>query len=287
MIRASSMVMLAFAVGATLQASASGRPGSVGATHRPDSNVVRWTAQSGSYRVSWTANDIVASRAGQARPVFSFRDFANAGLAVVPRDDGVRLTRHHDVAVISLTGSLLALRDTVTDDVRPSAHPSGTTRFWTIDLASNRTPRFDESGYGVDAQGGGNIVSLIQLASRDAIRTALSNDPVVRAAIPTPPDDLDDLIDAWRQGADAQVSDAQGKPLCYAVPTDVLTSFAIIGGSGRTLQVRLGLGGLGACRSSFVQLGVVVPASGALAAGFRVNKPTAGLAPTRFVLPQR
>lgn len=286
-VRASLLVMLALVVGAAFQTPASGRPNTLHVTNRPDINAVRWTAENATYRVSWTANDIVASRADQARPVFSFYDFANAGLAAAPRDDGVRLTRYHDVAVISLTGSLLALRDTVTDDVRPSAHPSGTTRFWTIDLASSRAPEFDESGYGVGAQGGGNIASLTDIASKDAIRAALSHDTVVRAAVPNPPDDLDDLIDAWRRGADAEVPHARGKSLYHAVSADVLSSFAVIGGNGRTLQVRLGLGGLGACRSSFVQIGIVVPANGPLATGLQVIRPLAGLSPARLILRQR
>lgn len=236
----------------------SGTPGAALPVSTTAVTGVVWQAQNAVYRVTWTTNDITAGRIGDHKPIFSFRGFAAAGLAMVPRDSGVTLTRTHTVTVVSLAGSLLALRDEVFDDVRPAAHPSGVTRYWTIDLSRAAAPRFDTSGYSANPAGGGDIIALTDVVPAATINAALASDAVVRKAVSEPPANLDDLIAAWREGAEQQPGIGPGS-LCYAVNDDVLTSFAIFASDNGMAKVRLGLGGQGACRANFVQIGLILP----------------------------
>lgn len=242
-----------------------------------------WTAQNGAYRVAWTGTDIKATRIADGAQVFSFRKFALQGAATLPHEDGITTTRHHTVTVVSLAGSLLALRDEILDDVRPAAHPAGITRFWTIDLARSLAPKFRVGGYSVDPAGGGGVSALTDIVPAADVLSALSRDTVVRAAVPDPHADLDDLIAAWRDGIEGQPGIGPGR-LCYEVADDVLTSFAVIGTAGSVVTVRLGLGGDGACRASFVQIGLALRiAPGTRLVGTTALRPPAGLAPLRTI----
>ena len=145
------------------------------------------------------------------------------------------------VSVVSLFGPLLALRDDTSDDFRPSAHSSERVRFWTIDLPAPAKDGFDRSdqfGAAIGADERGRIRSLDQIAPARAIADALARDKVVLGDLPHAPRDLDELLTSWRDQAGNAVGPASGGGThCHHVPEDVLTSFAIVGGTGTGIAV--------------------------------------------------
>ncbi len=256
-----------------------------------------WTGQDGTFRVDWTPRDITATRLADGKPVFSMQAFAAAQLALSLRQEtsaAGTLEREKKVSVVSLLGSLLALRDDTFDDFRPAAHPSERVRFWTIDLAAPAKDGFDPSdqyGAAIGAEERGRIRSLEQVVPPAAIAGALGRDKVVLADLPNPPRELDELMTTWRDqagnaGAATPSGDgARPQSPCYDVPEDALTSFAIIGKKGADLTVRIGLPGSGACHAAFTQLGLSLPLSGGLAKAVGnagVVAPSAGLPPLRI-----
>ena len=254
-----------------------------------------WTGQDGTFRVDWTPRDITATRLADGKRVFSMQAFAAAQLALSLRQEtsaAGTLEREKKVSVVSLLGSLLALRDDTFDDFRPAAHPSERVRFWTIDLAAPAKDGFDPSdqyGAAIGAEERGRIRSLDQVFPATAVAGALAQDKVVLADVPHPPRELDELMTTWREQAGNAGNAAltgkggQGEAPCYDVPEDALTSFAVIGRNGGSAAVRLGLPGEGTCHASFTQLGLVLPLFGILArdAG-AVVAPPAGLPPLRI-----
>jgi hypothetical protein len=257
-----------------------------------------WSGQDRAFRVDWTAHDITATRLADGKRVFSMQAFAATQLDLSLRQEtsaAGTLEREKKVSVVSLFGSLLALRDDTFDDFRPAAHPSERVRFWTIDLAARPKDGFDPSdqyGAAIGAEERGRKRSLDQVVPAAAIAAALGRDKVVLADVPHPPHDLDELMTTWRDqagnaGAAAPAGEGAGREApCYDVPEDALSSFAIIGRKGADITVRVGLPGSGACHAAFTQLGLSLPLSDSLAkalATASVVAPPAGLPPLRIM----
>lgn len=265
-----------------------------------------WTGRNAEYQVDWTDHDITAIRLRDGRPVFSMHAFGAAQLDVSMRQvtsAAGTLTRKRKVSVTSLFGPLLALRDDTFDNFRPAAHPSERERFWTIDLSATAHDGFDPSdqfGAALGERERGRIQSLEQLVPAQAIGDVLAQDKVVHADVSDPPRQLGELLTTWRNQAGnayaaalaGRDADAKGNQApCYAVPEDVLTSFAIIGYHDDQIAVRLGLPGVGACHSEFTQLGLTLPLAGRLAqivqSGAAVITPPVGLHPLEITVVRR
>ena len=256
-----------------------------------------WSGHDQAWRVDWTAEDITATRVADGKRVFSMRSFAAAQLDLSMHQEtsaAGTLERDRKISVVSLFGPLLALRDDTFDDFRPAAHPSERVRFWTIDLSAPAKEGFDLSdqfGAAVGAGERGRIRSLDQIAPAQAIADALARDKVVLGDLPRPPRDLDDLLTSWRDQAGNAVDPASdGGAQCHDVPEDVLTSFAVIGRTGTSIAVRVGLPGSGACHAAFTQLGLVLPLSGDLARAAGTGgivTPPPGLPPLRITETRR
>ena len=260
-----------------------------------------WSGHDQAWRVDWTTDDITATRVADGKRVFSMRSFAAAQLDLSMRQEtsaAGTLERTRKISVVSLFGPLLALRDDTLDDFRPSAHPSERVRFWTIDLGAPAIDGFDPSdqfGAALGAGERGRIRSLDQIASTQAIADALARDKVVQGDLPHPPHDLDDLLTSWRDEAGNAVGSVSpegpaGGTHCHDVPEDALTSFAIVGRTDKSIAVRLGLPGSGACHAEFTQLGLILPLSVGLAQTVgegAIVIPPAGLPPLRITETRR
>jgi len=253
----------------------------------------RWSCGSGAYRVAVTDSDVTAGAAqpsnGAAGPTFSARAFASIGFDAERKafgpGDNASLSMERKFSVVSLVGPWLALRDEAYIDASGTAHPGGETRFWTVDLRRSGAWNLsaDDPFTAVQVPDG-RLLFLQQLFPASEIRTKLAADPFVRRAVHSSETTLDDLLQDFAEQSDA-IQD-----VCFSVPDDLMSRFAILGAQGPDAVVRIGLPGAGPCRYNLTQLGLLLhpqaPADGALASALsHACRPPAGLPPVTVRLP--
>jgi hypothetical protein len=196
-----------------------------------------WSGETAGFRVEWTTEDISATRS-DGSSAFSARDFAARGFALaradLARQPVATVTMTRRIAVVSLAGPLLALRDEATLEYRPSAHPGSETRLWTIDLRRRGAMGFDRrEPFRVAPRGPHRLVGLSELFTRTDLHDALARDPFVRRAVGAPTTSLDELLGLLADRAGSVPGS------CGSIPGDLLTRFAVTGVEPTTVRVRI------------------------------------------------
>jgi hypothetical protein len=203
-----------------------------------------WSCSRAGFHVEWSGTDIVAGRDGAPGPGFSARAFATADYTAVKQDAAdlqpASVGVSHEFRVLSLAGPLLGLRDEQDVNVVPSAHPGGETALRTIDLRSSQ------------------LVALTDLFQPNDIRSGLLADPFLKPAL----DDAPPTPEAIVAELGNNVNRIPGA--CASAPDDLLARFAIVGGDSTGFLVRIGLPGAGPCRYNLTQVGLHLPARGAI-----------------------
>ena len=147
----------------------------------PGAAPANWSGTNGLYSVQQTPDDIVVKTSG--RIVFSARNFAAAQYAkllaefevpAAPSSTSPSLHVRHAFHLVSLTGSLLALRDGADIDVSGNAIPAGRTRFWTIDLRKGAHYGFGDDPLGPSPKSPGAFVNLRSLFPERTIAAAVA-----------------------------------------------------------------------------------------------------------------
>ncbi|HEX2886661.1 hypothetical protein [Vineibacter terrae] len=210
-----------------------------------------WSGTSAGFDVQWTTGDIVVRRGQQ--PVFSARDWAQAGLAhFIDVNRDTRSARPPDctltrsLRIVALVGTMMSLEDGFETTCRREAHPGGMTRLLTVNLAKpGSLAQAGRDAIGrVDPDQPGRAVLLTDLFPASDVLAGLAGAPplrdVLRRAKSTPAT-LPALLEA--------VAYASGEgDACYSVPADLLAAFAFARLDGERIVMRLGLPGDGPCR---------------------------------------
>jgi hypothetical protein len=195
-----------------------------------------WSGSAAGFRVVWDKDDLSAFDERSAKNVFSARGVT---IALVGAKGGP-CRFNETLRMKSLVGPYLGFEE-ASDTYCPGwAHPSGETRFRTIDL---------RLAHGASPQ----AVSLTDLFPAKAVSQSLLKDPVIIASDAGKlPSSLPDLLDQLATYA------TPPKAMCFTVPRDLLQRFVLGGISGEAAQVRLSLPGEGPCRMALTQLGLLL-----------------------------
>ena len=217
-----------------------------------------WQGLSGGFCVEWTTKDVAAaasptagasaySLAQELRQSFDEENTLHVEKnATAPNP----CLQEHRVAILSIVGSIISVRETSTLSCKLQAHPGGETRLYSIDLAKSATPKTSTAK--VEA------LKLTDYFSAAAVFRSLRQDALVQKALETTgaaPKTLDDLIAAL--ASSPAVLDDQH---CYIFPEDLLSRFAFHHLQKDKVGVRLGLPGAGPCRENLTSIGILLPA---------------------------
>lgn len=210
-----------------------------------------WSGESSGYAITWNASDLVARKG--AVVVFSARAFAKAGLAhyiEVGKDPDTgkmpNCSYERRFRLLAVVGPRISFSDQYYASCPKEAHPSGETRFVTLDLNRPGTVAYagsDEFGnFAPDHLG--KVLQLTDLFSDRDIYSALVGADVIRRVLDdtkSKPTDLQSLLTIIAGQSGRQ-------PNCFLVPDNLLTHFALrrIGSDG--IGVQIGIPGDGPCR---------------------------------------
>jgi hypothetical protein len=229
-----------------------------------------WEGGSGGLRIQWTTLDVAAQKGEPSgAPAFSIVSRLRASFEQDETrrlDDDARVAseakargekpptpnpcvQETRIAVLSVVGTLLSVRETTATSCQREAHPSGEARFVSLDLG------------GLAATGAKNrgpaTAKLTDYFPTSAVFEALRKDPIVREALQANnvrPKSLAQLIDAL--ASSAPVLDEKR---CYAFTGDLLSRFAFHHLENSRVAVRLSLAGAGPCRENLTQIGLLLP----------------------------
>ena len=230
-----------------------------------------WSGNSDGFTVTWTRADIAARRGDKL--AFSARDLASAGLAhfvAANRRGGSKAPDcdyERRFRIVALVGSLLSLEDRTEFTCTREAHPGGTTRLITIDLANPKpVAEVGEDAIGrIDTQSPGKAALLTQLfPPEEVLRVLTAATPIEKALrrAEIEAKTLPALVEA--------VTYATGEDDgCYEIPPDLLARFAFDDLDGDRVVVRLGLPGDGPCRMALTEVPLVFTVPGALSEPLR------------------
>ena len=211
---------------------------------------------SGNYAIALSDKDLVVRRGVVL--AFSARAFAAAQQAALDRQlgsDGDTVSLRHRFSFVSLTGTLLAIRDdVVTNEDAPL--PGATARLWTIDLRQQPVYRFANEEPLRPLPGDRTLLDLRHVFGAPFLATAIgSTDLGARMSDSPARRDIEHVLsDLSRRGM------ASGH--CFEADKNITSSFAIVGRAGRLLTVRLGLPGRPTCRGALTTLDITLPAKG-------------------------
>ena len=227
----------------------------------PGAAPANWSGTNGLYSVQQTPDDIVVKTSG--RIVFSARNFAAAQYAkllvefevpAAPSSTSPLLHVRHAFHLVSLTGSLLALRDEADIDVSDNAIPAGRTRFWTIDLRKGAHYGFGDDPLGPSPKSPGAFVNLHSLFPERTIAAAVAKTDLGRQAGSKVGSGLPEVMyDLAALG--------RNSPNCYLTTLDTAWSFAIGKTRPSSTSVDLGLQGQPNCRTHLTLLHLTLPRS--------------------------
>ncbi len=227
----------------------------------PVAALADWSGTVGLYAVQQTATDIVVKASGAT--LFSAKAFAAAqyarilvefGLPVSASSVSPSLHVRHAFHFVSLTGTLLAVRDEADVDVKGNAIPAGRTRFWTVDLKKGARYGFGDDPLGPSPKSPGAFVDLRSLFPEKAIAAAVAATPLGKQAGSKAGSGLPDVMyDLAALGRAA--------PNCFLPAPDTTWSFAIVGPRASAVPVDLGLQGQSNCRTKLTVLHLSLPRS--------------------------
>jgi len=243
------------------------------------------TLSNQNFSVALTGDNIIAVDRQTGHTVFSATDFEHAEYLLLREQAGLSATETtpfwvgHKLTVISLFGPFLGMRDDTDIEQGSGAISGGGSRYWTIDLRLGETFHFDPSTPLAALPDGGAITSLATLYPPGQISARLVADPFIRKLVSASAGDSPEAILNNASGATADA--------CFDVPSDILTSFAIISikyGTAASGQaaIRLALPGQPSCQAKLTILGLTFPLSAVLqtaTAGARVVTPSPGVPP--------
>jgi hypothetical protein len=222
-------------------------------------STVYWQGTSQGFRIAWTDQDLEFSspRGGE----FSFRNAIGPAAEKFfdeMQDSGTACTYGRSLTLLSVNGPFLSLRDEMSGECRPSAHPTGEVRYTTIDMRKT-----GDLGYGLDpdepmsaGEPGTKLVSLTDLFQPKSVLEAFLNDPVIQPNLDVIPESLADLPEALGGEEGFPV---KGNPCKFELPQDYLTRFALHHRDGRRIAVRVLLRPVGgACRAAHAELGLLL-----------------------------
>jgi hypothetical protein len=160
----------------------------------------------------------------------------------------------HKVALLSVVGSLVSLRDESFVSCQMEAHPGGATAFVALQLLG-------ETGEFLERP---KRRRLDQVFSSSQVFAVLRKDPLLQTRDPAyAPASLAQLL---KLAGSFSVFFDKEADLCYSVPHDFLTRFAFHHVEEDRVAVRVGLPGAGPCRYNLTQMGLLLPAPSSLAA---------------------
>ena len=217
-----------------------------------------WKGFSGGFCVEWTTKDVAAAESSTAgasafslahelRQSFERENTPHeAKNATAPNP----CLQENRVAVLSVAGSIISLRETSMLSCKLQAHPGGETRLYSIDLAKSAAPKTSTAK--------AEALKLTDYFSAATVFRSLRQDALVQKALETTgasPKTLDDLIAAL-SSSPAVLDDKH----CYIFPEDLLSRFAFHHLQKDKVGVRLGLPGAGPCRDNLTSIGILLPA---------------------------
>ncbi|MEP7269870.1 MAG: hypothetical protein ABI882_00105 [Acidobacteriota bacterium] len=138
---------------------------SVNAQSKRETKSPIWEGRSGSFVVRWDREDIVALPHRNNTPAFSARAFASQGFREFAADYTADFTCHYErhFTILSVVGSMVSLRDSLSGVCKPAAHPFGETRFITIDLSKSGGIAYEPNSLDVNDSDRGRILKLTDL----------------------------------------------------------------------------------------------------------------------------
>lgn len=230
-----------------------------------------WSGDSGGFTVTWTDADITARHGDKL--AFSARDLAGAGLAhfvAANRRGGSKAPDcdyQRRFRIAALVGSLLSLEDRTEFTCTREAHPGGTTRLITLDLASPKpVAEVGEDAIGrIDTKSPGKALLLTQLFPPEEVLKVLAAATPIKKALRRAEIEAKNLP-ALVEAVTYATGEDDG---CYEVPPDLLARFAFDSLDGDRIIVRLGLPGDGPCRMALTEVPLVFTVPGALSEPLR------------------
>lgn len=222
-----------------------------------------WSGSSGGYMIRWTTSDINGRSASNASDVrYSANAQAQLEIARIKKDneeEPLVCTYDQDYTLMSVVGSILSIQDHYYMGCEKEAHPSGESRFVTVDLskpAKGPTRRSENLDYAMPE----NAASLTEYFREEDILRALLADSLIKKALaesenPDTPRTIAQLLDAFDTGVWVAVDDRT----CFSVSRDLLTRFAFHHIEGDKVAVRIGLSGTSVCREFLTQIGILLP----------------------------
>jgi hypothetical protein len=232
---------------------------------------VIWTGQSGGFEIRWTTADIQARPLNRPdRLVFSAAQLAHRDFQTFispPHLDGseARVTYERKFTIISVVGSIISLKDELSYDIQPSAHPGGETRFTAIDLAKSGEAVYvsppEADLFELDLAKLGKVAKLTDYFPETEVLKALLNNASIKEALggesPSSMANLSKLLQ------DLPIEIINEVP--YLFPRNFLTRFAFYSLQKNKVTVRIGLpSGSGAARYWYAELGLLLPIPAAL-----------------------
>ncbi len=196
------------------------------------------TAASPGYRIILTSSDLIVVQDTSAKNAFSaqrwirqeLHDFVSGNL-----NRSISCNYRQRIEVVSLVGPLLSLRETFQADCPPEAHPSGETRFFTLNLARATQQSHNRQ----------RPVALTSLFSSKDILAKLIQSPILQSLIPSrPPRSLHALLNSLN----GQFSNEVG--LCFVVTDDLMSRSVLTSIKDNAISIQIGLPGAGQCRSN-------------------------------------
>jgi hypothetical protein len=204
-----------------------------------------WKGTSPSYAIEWSRSSLRATRLNTKQTVFDARADAQAAWAgIVQRSKGAPVKAEFNYRLLSVAGPYLSIEEEEYCDCG-GAHPTAVKKFRAIQLDHSK----------VDSP---QPAALNDLFTPEAISKALGADALVKKTLGSEaaPESLNSLIDHL---ADQSVKVGECE---YAIPPNLMNSFALYAVKADSVQVRLGLpSAIESCRGRLTQIGLTLPSS--------------------------